>query len=306
MKDRSKLPSGKDIARMVDNRFEILEALYPDKEYTMTELSEKTGIDLGNLSKQINGAKKIVGLLAIELPSGETLIDVREEERERGRPLKYIKLTEAGRKIISPMIEAPSRKETADLEEINFYLDVMKEPSNDENLKLASEEFMRLCGEYIVAPNEDVLSFLEQKLTNPGYKTIHLNLLYSLQQIVKKTSDENALSEIKLKFEELLKKLASNITLEQSNDGPTLRLHAIETLLDILGCEDGFKELTNLYEEGIRNNSKLIDNMRTIILSKYSEKRIDVKKILFKLLSDPNEEVRIRATNEIRNLRSSH
>lgn len=298
--------SGRALARMVYNRFEILKALYPDREYTMTDLSGIAGIDLGNLSKQINGTKKIVGLLEVELPSGETLIDVREEERERGRPLKYVKLTEAGRKIISPMIEALrpklKKKELADIEEIDFYLDKMNAPSNDEVLKMAAEQFMTLCGEYIVTHHKRVLPFLKEKLEDSKYKLVHVNLLYSLHLIVQNTH-EKVLSETKLKFEEPLKELASNIALEQSSDGSTLRLYAIETLLDILGREDAPQVLMNLYTDGIRERSKLIGEMRSMMLSRYPGKEFEVRKALFEMLKDPREDVRRRIRDQIRELR---
>jgi predicted transcriptional regulator with HTH domain len=97
---------GKKLARLVELRYEILETLYPDREFTLTELSEETGIDTGNLSKMVAGAKNIRGLLDLKLPNDEALIEAREVERERGRPFKYIKLTESGKRVVSSFVEA--------------------------------------------------------------------------------------------------------------------------------------------------------------------------------------------------------
>jgi predicted transcriptional regulator with HTH domain len=98
--------NGKKLARIIDLRYEILETLYPDKEFTLTELHEKTRIDTGNLSKMVKGAKNIRGLLDLKLPNDEALIEAREMERERGRPFKYIRLTESGKRIVSSFVEA--------------------------------------------------------------------------------------------------------------------------------------------------------------------------------------------------------
>ncbi len=97
---------GKKLARLVELRYEILETLYPDREFTLTELSKETGIDTGNLSKMVAGAKNMRGLLELKLPNDEALIEAREVERERGRPFKYIKLTESGKRIVSSFVEA--------------------------------------------------------------------------------------------------------------------------------------------------------------------------------------------------------
>jgi predicted transcriptional regulator with HTH domain len=97
---------GKKLAKLVDLRYEILEALYPDKDFTLTELHEKTGIDTGNLSKMVEGAKNIRGLLNLKLPNDEALIEAREVKRERGRPFKYIRLTESGKRVVSSFVEA--------------------------------------------------------------------------------------------------------------------------------------------------------------------------------------------------------
>ncbi|MBW2650709.1 MAG: hypothetical protein JRC66_06830 [Deltaproteobacteria bacterium] len=178
--------SSKELAGILYRRYEILEALYPDREYTMTELSNKTGIDLGNLSKQINGSKNVVGLLELELPSGEALIDVREEERERGRPLKYVKLTEAGRKIISPIIEASRPKKEKPRKNVKFgkrYVDELLsvlDPLKSKHVNsraVKSEKFRRrvakLFRDYCAVPryglceHEEVLRTFKRMVDEP-------------------------------------------------------------------------------------------------------------------------------------------
>jgi DNA-binding Xre family transcriptional regulator len=298
---------GKEIARVAHSRFDILEVLYPDKEYTLTELSARTGTEIGNLSKQINGTKKTIGLKDFELPSGEVLIEVREQARERGRPLKCIKLTEAGRRIVSPFIESmkpqPEKKGPADIEQIDFYLDEMERRSNDEILKTASEEFMRICEEHVVTHHERILQFLKERITDPQYEIVHLNLLSSLHKMVQNTGDEKALSILKRDFKKPLKEIAEDMTLEQSGAGSTIRLYAIETLCDILEDEDKFQELLKLYIDGITRRSGLIEDIRRMIRSAYPEREFEVKKALFRMLEDPSEDIRKCFRNQIRELR---
>lgn len=79
-------------------------------------------------------------------------------------------------------------EEFADVKEIDFYMDKINNPSNDEILKTASQELMILCGEYTVT-NHKVLQFLKVKLTDPTCEIVHLNLLHSVRLIVQNTSD---------------------------------------------------------------------------------------------------------------------
>ena len=83
-RQKMKILDSKSLAKILSNRWTILEALYPDYKITLMDLSAKTGIEIGNLSKQVNGSQGILGLLETRLPDGETLISVKEEIGKRG------------------------------------------------------------------------------------------------------------------------------------------------------------------------------------------------------------------------------
>jgi hypothetical protein len=174
----------------------------------------------------------------------------------------------------------------------------MEKPSNDDELKIASKLFMKTCEEYVVTHHKRALQFLKEKIMDPGYETIRLNLLYSLHMTVQNTKDEKSLSELKRDLKRPLKEM-TDITLEEAPDGAAIRLYAIETLCAILDEEERFKELMDLYVNGVLKKSELTDNIRNIILSAYPEKRFEVNKALFEKLKDSRKEIRKRFRDEI-------
>lgn len=284
-----------ETVELMGRRWNILEKLH-QRKYYVTELAEELGKTTPGVSTDLKDLIK------------RGLVEFEQREGDRR---KYCSLTARGKEIFSAILMAtqprekpkPEEKELASTEEIDFYLNKIDAPSNEEILKMAAEEFMILCGEYIVTHHKRVLPFLSEKLTDPKYEIVRLNLLHSLSRIIKDARDREDLSEIKLKFEEPLKELATNTALEQTSEGSALRLCAIQTLLDILGRENAFKELINLYTEGVRNESELTKSLMSTLVSRYPENRIEVRKALFEMLKDPREDVRRRAKDQIRELR---
>jgi len=82
-----------NLAKIVGQRFEILQQLYPDKKLCFTELQEKTKLDLANISRY---TKKL-----------QTLDLIRIEEKEKdtgGKPYKNCSLTYKALEILEPLM----------------------------------------------------------------------------------------------------------------------------------------------------------------------------------------------------------
>jgi len=130
-----------ELVRIVYRRYRILKDLHPDREYSLTDLVETTGMDKGNLSKYIH-----------KLEKDWKLVKTREEESERGRPFKYIRLTESAKRIVASVIDAAQPKPKTKLEEwqVNELLDILEDSNLSEDLRLSyADTFHKLCRDYL-------------------------------------------------------------------------------------------------------------------------------------------------------------
>ncbi len=115
----------RDLAKLVDQRFDILQQLYPDKEFCLTVLAEKTGLDLANITRYV---KKL---------ETEELISVKEIEKEKGgKPYKNCSLTYNGREILEPFMRMELKNVGAPSpDEINLSLDMLQEKGLTEDFR---------------------------------------------------------------------------------------------------------------------------------------------------------------------------
>jgi len=145
---------------VVGKRYEVLKALYPDREYTLTDLATEIKMDQGNLSRYV-----------AELED-KGLIETRMEERERGRPLKYSKLTENAWRILRSMLLTvqPLNEEKPQEWQINKVVDTLKDPDFSNDLRESVVHiFFSFCQKdpvYMIE-NENVKKLFEEVVANP-------------------------------------------------------------------------------------------------------------------------------------------
>ena len=148
-----KLPEidDKELVKIIYRRYEILKELFPDREYTLTELANRVGIDSGNLSRYITSLER------------NKLVRSEEKERERGRPFRYVKLTDGVKKIIASFIEAtqqkPEKKTEMEQWKIDMYINMMKDSELSDELRYSvANRFFGLFG-----PSENFASLVRLK-----------------------------------------------------------------------------------------------------------------------------------------------
>jgi len=150
----------KELAVLVGRRYEILRALYPNQEYTLSELNLETQLDQGNLSRYI-----------VELEDCN-ILETREQKRERGRPLKYIKLNDHTRRIISSIIIAARPKKVRPQEwQIEGIVTTLTDPDIDHNLResvvYTFGSFMEDYPEQMI-DNDNVRKLLQEVVIRPN------------------------------------------------------------------------------------------------------------------------------------------
>jgi len=111
------------LAKLVGQRFCILQQLYPDKELCLTKLEEKTGLDLANISRY---AKKL---------KTEELISIKENDTG-GKSYKNCSLTFKGREIAEPFMRVERENgDTPSPDEITLSIRMLREKELTEDFR---------------------------------------------------------------------------------------------------------------------------------------------------------------------------
>jgi hypothetical protein len=217
-----------------------------------------------------------------------------------------VKLTEASRGFVDALIKlagsAPASLEPADANDIGFYLETMEDSHNVEAQRMASEEFRALCYNSLVMYDDRVLPFLREKIFDPMYKTLQEDLLNALLGIVRNATGDQKRAVIKSEFSDPLRRLVSNPPGKSEGE-----LESRSMALQILGMiSEGDKDYDSLMQvlmDLIRRKDSLAERIQETILVRHSNKRNDMRRSLFTMLSDQDGEVVRRAKNHIRLLR---
>jgi DNA-binding MarR family transcriptional regulator len=285
-----------DVGNTAMSRYHILRELYPDNEIPLGELADRTRIDDGNLSRyvaQLSG----MGLLSVRSEKGE---------RSRGKPRKMVRLTEASRGFVDSLVKlagsVPASLEPADTGDIGFYLTTMDDSNSIEAQRMAAEEFRALCHNNLVMHDDRVLPFLRNRIFDPKYTALRDDLLNALLGIVRNATCDEKRAEIKSEFSDPLRSLLSNPPGKPGED-----LESRSMALQILGMlSEGDKDYDSLMRVLmglIRRGDSLAERMQETIVARYPEKRNDIRRTLFTMLSDQDGEVVRKAKNHIRLLR---
>jgi DNA-binding MarR family transcriptional regulator len=122
-----KLSTGKAwaLAKLVGQRFCILQQLYPNQELCLTELAKKTGLDLANISRYVR-----------KLESAE-LVSIRKTENNAGgTPFSTCSITYKGREIVEPIMRAERENgNTPSPDEINLSIEMLQEKKLTEGFR---------------------------------------------------------------------------------------------------------------------------------------------------------------------------
>jgi DNA-binding MarR family transcriptional regulator len=149
--------SGEERVKILLRRYKLLKELFIAKECTLTELSERLGVDLGNLSKAISDLEK------------KELITVREVERT-GRPLRYLSLSMSIAPIVSDLMDLEKPVSNYEPQVIDLCLDVVEDNLLDQKIRklyvnTLSKSFTSMP-EKIVPTHERMKRFLEDFMEN--------------------------------------------------------------------------------------------------------------------------------------------
>ena len=286
---------GYSLLQTIERRYEILYSLYPDEEFFLSQLAEKIRFDEGNLSRYIR------------VLDDAGLVQTRDMPVIKGMPRKYISLTEISKRILALAIEAyvkPSEeKEPADPDEIEFYLKMIGPYKNKDVRQIASEELVILCRDFDVTSDDKVLPFLKKAMMDPDYRHFLPNQLHALLNILRNTRDEEIHERIQSDFKEILKDLVVQRPEKLSEKVARMRYSSLEVLTALSEDEETYTELMGLFRSLIEEEAPFAHAARQLILSKHPDKKNEMRRTLFKMLANPDEDIKHRIEDHIRELR---
>jgi DNA-binding MarR family transcriptional regulator len=286
---------GHSLLQIAERRYNILYSLYPDEEFYLNQLAEKIGVDEGNLSRYIRVLDEA------------GLVQTRDAPVYKGMPRKYIRLTHIGKRILALAIEAyvtPSEDyEPADPAEIEFYFKMMGPDENEGVRQIASEELVILCRDYDVTSNDSILLSLKEKMEDSEYKHILLNLLHALLGIIRNTGNEETHKRIRSNLKKTLKDLIGQPSETSPEREGQIRYTSLEVLTALSDGEETYTELVGLLRSLIEEAAPFAHDARRLILSKHPDKKNEMRRTLFKMLANPDEDLKRRVEDHIRELR---
>lgn len=286
---------GYSLLQTIERRYEILYSLYPDEEFFLSQLAEKIRFDEGNLSRYIRALDDAGLVQTMDVPV------------VKGMPRKYISLTEISKRILALAIEAyvkPSEeKEPADPDEIEFYLKMIGPDENEDIRHIASEELVILCREHDVTSDDKVLPFLKKAMMDPDYKHVLSNLLHALHNIVRNTRDEEIHKRMQSDFKETLRDLVVQRPDKPSEKVARMRYSSLEVLTALSYDEETYRELMGLFRSLIEEEAPFAHAARQLILSKHPDKKNEMRRTLFKMLTNSDKDIKHRVEDHIRELR---
>jgi len=123
-----------ELVKLIADNYSVFKALYPDNESKLTEIENMTGVSLSTISRLVSKVEK------------NNIFHIRSEARDRGRPAKYIKLTDEVRRIMTSYFEAiKSSKPKYDALAIKLLIRTLKDDSLPQNIKESAAYRLRDC-----------------------------------------------------------------------------------------------------------------------------------------------------------------
>ncbi len=202
----------KDISSLVYHNRDILNALFPDKEYYIGEIAKKIDKDRSNVGKYVSNLHEA------------DLVSIREkQERKQGKKYKYVKLTEEARNIWKTFREAVrEKKKKVDKppsdKKINFFTEQIDNPASEEVYEEATRDILKLCRETRIweyeHPSEKsmesgkIWSFLENIIDSEDKREDGLSALLIVIENALEEDREDVINGLKALFEDKVKEFA--------------------------------------------------------------------------------------------------
>lgn len=181
-----------------------------------------------------------------------------------------------------------------------FYLENIDDFSNKDVQEMAATELVSLCESYSVTNEDRIFPFLKERIPDQKYRPIRISLLQTLLNITRNSTPDQIREKIHPIFEDILRRL-----LFEPQDEEEMAIHIItmNILTSISEGDEGFKDMTTLLTGLIEMKDNIAERAEELILTKYPQKKSELRRALFKLLTSQDRDVIRRAKERIVQLR---
>jgi len=266
---KSRTLPGEKTINILKPSYRVLWVLYPDKKLRHRELSRKSGVDKGNLSRFL-----------------KTLKDERLIEEDITDGIRFFTLTKTARNIIEVFIkvekpEKPRWKPTP--EEAALCLKALQEKGNPEMFNAAAIELSSTLKRGYWDSN--LKNYFDNALRNPQ------NSVPEIKCLINGAFDKNkGLIAFLSRNNELLFKLVTKGVVAHLALNLYLKLSGDEALRNLDAALK--KESASIVMEALRLNSVLF----------YQKFGLKAKQLLYETLKHPEKEIRESAANALREI----
>jgi len=123
-----------ELVKLIADYYSVFKVLYPDKELKLTGIEDLIDVSISTISRLVSRVEE------------NNVFHIRLEARDRGRPAKYIKLTDEVRVIIASYFEAIKPAGTKyDAMAIKLLIRTLKDESLPQNIKESAGYRLRDC-----------------------------------------------------------------------------------------------------------------------------------------------------------------
>ena len=154
---------GEDIAKLLgkEHRYAILWEMFPGKRSYVTELASALDIERRNLGRYLE-----------ELRKADLVIFTEEQRPEGGKPYRYYRLTDSGKKIVSTFMDVTTEAYEPKPQkwQIDKLVQLLKDEMLSDNLReVVVHRFFSFCQEnpIYMTENEEVQEIFEDTVEKP-------------------------------------------------------------------------------------------------------------------------------------------
>jgi DNA-binding PadR family transcriptional regulator len=183
---------GQSLASLVAARYDILTNLSQHDPLPIVDLVSRTGKDEGNLSRYM-----------IELQE-YGLVGSIEEPSKLGRPKKLYRLTELGRKLLAPYLEAsrPVELHEPDHEELTLLMAIIASNRDAEARTIAMKDIIHLSQTTRLWKEKNFMKFLDDGLAKQESRHDVLDLIRKVCSSALQDEDRKTAQNLSAKYED--------------------------------------------------------------------------------------------------------
>jgi len=281
MASKNKLDNEKELLSIFSRNYKILLELFPNNELSVTAIADRTAQNQGSISR------------AIEDLYEKKLITIRDEKAGRGKPHKYVKLSQFSFHLFSYVKEYLEKqsinKSPIDSRIVDEYLDLIIK--SDSSIRRFASDQIELISRNNKIPQETKLfQYIKDNIFNQSIDDVKYNLFKTILNIVK-YSEEETINYIYHTYKDDLLKISLDPKIINDKEERIMFI-SIEILSEILKEEESYEILMKAYVKSINRQSGYRDRYLNLLISKYSAKKTDIQLMLINMYRNSDETLR--------------